>query len=123
MTNLPRGYNSKEEYFEDLDRKAKSRKGSFYISLNSHGQTRQDRGTTAGRFGAFMFSAVGDSSLYDEAYGPGNWVNRGGGGYSGGGSYDEGFIARRNSRDDAEAKERAEREQAQAKPKKKKKSK
>lgn len=120
MTDLPRGYNSKEEYFADLERKSQSRKGSFYISLNSHGQTRQGRGTTTGQFGAFIPNAIGDSSLYDEAYGPSNLVRKHSG-YSDGGSYDEGFIARRNSRDDAEAKEREGRKRNRTKGKRKKK--
>lgn len=117
MSDVPHGFNSLEEYIEHSDRTLRSRKGAFYISLTSHGQTRQDRGTTAGQFGAYWASAVGDSSLYDEAYGPSNRVRRGG--YFGGHSYDEGLVARRNSRDDAEARESA----VNAEPPKKKRKK
>jgi hypothetical protein len=119
MTQAPRGYNSPEEYFQALDQKARSRKGVFITSTTSHHQTRQGRGTIAGRFGSFSGVAVGDSSSYDEAYGPSNRVRRGG--FYGGGSFDEGLIARRNSRDAAEEAERQASTPPPKKPRKKKK--
>ena len=99
MTDLPRGYNSAEEYFADLDRKEKGRRGVFFISLSSHGQTRQGRGSTAGRFGAYWANSLGDSSLYDEAYGPPNMVIKNN--TRGGSTYDEALQARLNRRDDS----------------------
>ena len=123
MTQAPRGYNSPEEYFQALDQKARTRKGGrkgvFYTSTEAHHQTRQGRGTIAGNVGAFIGVAVGDSSSYDEAYGPSNRVRRGG--FYGGGSFDEGLIARRNSRDAAEEAERQASTPPPKKPRKKKK--
>lgn len=120
MSDIPRGYSSKEEYFADLEKKIRSRKGSFYLSAGSYSQTRRGRGTTSGRFGSRRAEVIGDSSLYDEAYGPPRMIRRGG--YLGGGSFDEGFIARRNSREAAEEAERAAQEQTPKKKSRKKKS-
>jgi hypothetical protein len=118
MEQTPTGYNSPEEYFQALDQKSRSRRGIFVTSTTAHHQTRQGRGTIAGNVGAFINSAVGDSSSYDEAYGPSNRVRRGGG-YTGSGAstYDEGLQARLNSRDDAREAE------AKANPPKKKRKK
>ena len=110
-----------EEYFQSLEQKARSRRGIFVTSTTAHHQTRQGRGTIAGNVGAFINSAVGDSSSYDEAYGPSNRVRRGGG-YTGSSAstYDEGLQARVNSRDDAreaEAKAKADPPKKQRKKK------
>jgi hypothetical protein len=128
MTNAPRGFNSPEEYFQALDEKARRRKGGrkgvFYTSMASHHQTRDGRGTIAGQFGAFSAVAVGDSSSYDEAYGPPNTTRKSGRGYTGQGAatYDEGLQARKNSRDDAyEAEQKANAEPPKKQRKKKKK--
>lgn len=118
MTDAPRGFSSKDEYFADLARRIRSRKGSFYLSAGSHGQTRQGRGTTPGRTASNRAEVIGESSLYDEAYGPPDKVIRGG--YTGGGSLDEGFIARQNKRDDIEEAERKAQEQTPQKSSKKK---
>lgn len=121
MEQTPRGYNSPEEYFQALDQKARSRKGVFVNSTTAHHQTRQGRGTIAGRFGSYGAVAVGDSSSYDEAYGPSDRTRRGEG-YTGGGAatYDEGLQARINSRDDARE---AEKNSNAVPPKKKRKKK
>jgi len=120
VAQAPSGFNSPEEYFQALDQKARSRKGVFITSTTSHHQTRQGRGTIAGRFGSFSGVAVGDSSSYDEAYGPSDRTRRGEG-YTGGGAatYDEGLQERINSRDDAREAEK----QAKAEPPKKKRKK
>jgi hypothetical protein len=121
MEQTPTGYNSPEEYFQALDQKSRSRRGIFVNSTTAHHQTRQGRGTIAGNVGAFINSAVGDSSSYDEAYGPSNRVRRGGG-YTGSSAstYDEGLQARLNSRDDARAAEAKAKADPPKKPRKKK---
>ena len=111
MTQAPRGYNSPEEYFQALDKKARNRKGSFIGGSTSHRQQ-----PVKGPFETYNPNSL--DALYDEARGPSNRVSRGG--FYGGGSFDEGYIARRNRRDDAE---QAEREATTPPPKKKRKKK
>jgi hypothetical protein len=87
-------------------------------------QTRQSRGSATGLRAFNTYWPIGDSSSYDEAYGPPNRVRRASQGYTGSGAstYDEGLQSRLNSRDDAreaEAKAKA----APAKKQRKKKSK
>ena len=85
-------------------------------------QTQQSRGSATGLRAFNTYWPIGDSSSYDEAYGPPNMVRRASEGYTGSGAttYDEGLQSRLNSRDDAR---KAEAEVAPPKKRRKKKSK
>lgn len=114
MTDIPKGFNSTEEYFEWLSTQKQSGR-RFPLTRFDFAKTRQGRGTTSGPLQTY---GRGEEDLYDEAYGPSRKSRKGG--FYGGGSFDEGLIARRNSRDAAE---HAERQASMPKPKKPRKKK